>query len=75
MNNKSSSSLLISHEGNDDWSVWIGLPDQDPIDDAFGFIIGSGSSREEAVADAVLSLEIAVEKLQAPAGVIEEREL
>jgi hypothetical protein len=70
------SSLLITSNGPEDWAVWISLEDSDPLTDAFWFVIGSGATRDAAVADAVATLEEAVERLQSPhQGVIEEREL
>jgi hypothetical protein len=65
--------LLITREGHDDWNVWITLPGCDALEDRFGFICGTGNTREQAVADAVRGLEDALERLQAPAGVIPER--
>lgn len=66
-------SLLIVSEGDADWHVWMSLEDHDPLDDAFGFIIGSGETRDAAVADAVASLEAATARLQSPPGVVPER--
>ena len=67
--------LLITHGCGDDWLVWGTLPDHDAIEDAFGFVVGVGSTRDSAVADAIKALEAAAEELQAPPGQIEEREL
>lgn len=67
------SKLLIDEDANGHFTVWITLPDHDPIQDAFGFVIGVGATRAEAVADAVVDLEAALEELQAAPGVIEER--
>lgn len=39
----------------------------------FGFILGLGITRDEAVAQAVDALEAATEALQAPSDVVEER--
>jgi hypothetical protein len=69
------SSLVISRTSDNDWSVWMSLPDHDPIEDAFGFVVGSGETREEAVADAVAVLQEATRRLQAPACDIEERDI
>ena len=69
------SNLLITHKGDDDWDVWITLPDHDAIHDAVGFIIGSGETRDAAVAAAVADLESAVERLQSPRGGVQERAL
>ena len=66
-------SLLITKSGDDDWNVWIGLPEQDPLLDPYGFIIGSGATKEAAITEAVASLEAATERLQSPAEAIEER--
>jgi hypothetical protein len=67
------SRLLIHEETGDDWQVWISLDDHDPLNDPFGFIIGTGKTRDAAVADAVRDLEAILEQLQAPPGTIEER--
>ena len=69
------SRLLISHDGFTDWHVWITLPGHDPIKDKYGFVIGCGSTRDEAVAAAVADLESGLDLLQSPPGVIEEREV
>ena len=66
-------SLLVTRNGLD-WDVWISLPDHDPIEDAFGFVVGVGRTRDAAVADAVQALEEAVERLQAPPGQLKERQ-
>lgn len=68
------SKLLIYREAWGRWQVWITLPDHDALEDAFGFIIGTGSTRDEAVRVAVADLEAAVEALQSPPGVVEERD-
>jgi hypothetical protein len=65
--------LLITYEAGRDWNVWITLPGCDALEDSFGFICGTGNTRDQAVADAVRGLEDALERLQAPAGVIPER--
>ena len=65
-------SLLI--EASDgEYSVWVSLPDHDPIKDAFGFVIGTGVTRDQAVAAAVVELEDLLGRLQGPPGTIEER--
>lgn len=69
--------LLITsprHEGGE-WCVWCGLDEvgADPSNDLYGFVIGAGRTRDEAVAQAVAELEAATEELQAPPGVVEER--
>jgi hypothetical protein len=69
------SSLLITTSGPEDWAVWISLPKHDPLTDRWGFVIGSGATRDAAVADAVATLEQAVERLQSPTGVVAVREL
>lgn len=56
-----------------DWSVWVTLDDHDPLEDAFGFVVGRGETRDDAIADAVVELEAAVVQLQGPISVIEER--
>jgi hypothetical protein len=62
--------IVVNQDGPDDWGVWAGLPDSDPATDAFGFCIGVGATRDEAVAWAVKALEAAAEKLQEPAGLL-----
>lgn len=66
-------SLMFVRSGLDSWEVWTSLPGHDPTRDAFGFIIGTGIDKNAAAADAVRSLEAMVERLQAPAGLIEVR--
>jgi len=61
------SSVHVRYE--DGWQVWITLDGHDPIEDAFGFIVGTGDTRDEAVAAAVKDLEAAIEELQQPATV------
>ena len=67
--------LVIVKDTEDDWSVWMSLPDHDPLRDAFGFVIGSGTTRDAAVANAVRELESEIEQLQGPIGVVEQREV
>ena len=64
--------LITGTEG--DYSVWISLEQHDPVLDPYGFIIGTSDTRDGAVADAVASLEAAIDQLQAPRGVVPERE-
>lgn len=66
------SKLLIHQEAQDDWQVWISLPGHNPLEDPFGFIIGLGVTRGDAVGTAVADLEAAINELQSPPGVIEE---
>ena len=54
-----------------DWSVWIGLPDEDPVDGAFGFCIAHGRTRDEALARAVAAIEDVERRLQSADGVPE----
>jgi hypothetical protein len=61
-------------EHEQQWDVWIGLPGSDPEVDRFGFVAGVGRTRDLAVADAVAALEATVERLQAPRGVVQERQ-
>jgi hypothetical protein len=67
--------LLITKDKDDDndWGVWVGIDDEDPLRSRYGFCIAGGSSRQEAVTDAVKALERALEQLQAPPGVVSER--
>lgn len=65
--------LLITSSGPGDYSVWVSLPHHDPVQDIYGFIIGVGESRDDAVADAVKELEGLVARLQGPPGDILER--
>lgn len=68
--------LITKPKDGIEWCVWMTLPGHDPIADAFGFVIGTGSTRDASVADAVAALEDVVERLQAPrdpVGGIEER--
>ncbi len=67
------SNLLITRHGGNDWSVWITLPNHDALNDAVGFVIGSGETRDAAVASAVADLESALRRLQSPQGEVEER--
>lgn len=65
--------LFFIEEAEDDWHVWIGLPNHTSVFDCYTFIIGTGATRDEAAADAVKALEGCLERLQAPRGVIEEQ--
>lgn len=67
-------SLLVTHRSGSDYSVWISLPGHDPVLDPYGFIVGCGDTRDEAMSDAVDCLEAAIEQMQAPIGVIAERD-
>ena len=59
------SQIVVLHEGPDDWQVWIGLEDQRPPA-GWSFSIGTGQTRNAAVADAVKDLEAQIERLQQP---------
>ena len=54
---------LIIHIAKEDaqYQTWFNL-----LEDYDGFIIGIGSTRDESVADAVKTLETAINKLQEP---------
>ena len=69
------SALLITHEAGRDWQVWITLPGHDALLDPFGFVIGSGATRQDAVGEAVADLEQLIERLQSPPGVVAEHEV
>ena len=66
--------LLITHNGDADWNVWATLDNHDALKDACGFVIGGGETKDAALASAVVELETAVDALQSPSGVVEERE-
>jgi hypothetical protein len=55
--------VFAEDESEDDWSVWLNAGDTD----FSGMCIGTGATRDEAVADAVNGLEEAVARLQGPA--------
>lgn len=59
------SRIAILDDGPDDWQVWIALEDERPPH-VLSFIIGSGKTRDEAVAAAVADLEACIDKLQGP---------
>lgn len=61
--------IVFASESN--WQVWVTLEDHNPIRDAFGFCIGTGKTRDAAVADAVKDLEGATEVLQSPPDAVE----
>lgn len=65
------SKVLIINDG-DDWNVWLGCEGEGPKE-ANSLVIGVGSSRDAAVADAVRELERLTTELQSPVGVIPER--
>ena len=48
------------------WNVWINLDDGTTAPAGLSLIIGSGATRDEAVADAVKDLEAALDQLQQP---------
>ena len=60
--------LVIYREGQE-YEVWCGV-DGDNIINAH--IIGTGLTRDDAVADAVQYLEAALDALQSPVGVVKE---
>lgn len=64
--------LLITYCGTNDWNVWVTTDGEHPIRGPFGFIVGGGATRDEAVAEAVKDLEVAIEELQSPPGVVDE---
>lgn len=72
-------SIVITEEVSEPhWNVWVSLPDHDPVNDPFGFVIGVGSTRDVAVEDAVAVLEDCCDRLQAqrdPVNGIEERKV
>lgn len=51
------------------WQVWISLENEHGIEQGEAFIIGSGATRDEAVAGAVADLEAQIEQLQGAAVV------
>lgn len=53
---------LIHIFRNGDWEVWVNCEDQN----FSGLCVGTGSTRDEAVAEAVTALEAIVELLQRP---------
>ena len=68
--------MIVQHVGpsaRDSWEAWFGLDGTDPSSDAVGFCVGMGKTRNQAVAAAASELEAALEELQSPPGVIEER--
>jgi hypothetical protein len=48
------------------WSVWINLDDGTEAPEGLSFIIGAGTTRDEAVAEAVADLEARIAELQQP---------
>lgn len=56
--------VVLQHAGKHE--VWIGLDDDWHPPDGFSFIIGTGVTRDQAVAEAVADLEAALERLQQP---------
>lgn len=60
------SCILVYEAGADDWEVWIGRENEDPIEAPGGICIGQARSRDEAVAQAVANLEMVVAELQGP---------
>ena len=74
MESKSAMTTLVVNYDLQTWNVWISLPDHDPLTDDFGFVIGTGKTRDKAVAQAVHELETIIERLQVPAGLINKLE-
>lgn len=58
------STVTIQCAAMDDWTVWLSLDDHDPVKDPFGFVIGVGQTREDAIGDAVQDLVAALTALQ-----------
>jgi hypothetical protein len=61
---------LVIYRDDQQYEVWCGVDDGDNIINAH--IIGTGPTRDEAVAEAVQHLESALEALQSPHGVVQE---
>ncbi len=61
------STVKVIQHGNG-WSVWIALDGHDPMTEPFGFVVGYGDTRDEAVTDAVADLEDVIETLQSGGG-------
>ena len=59
------SAITVLRDG-DDWDVWMNLDDGTTAPGGLSFVIGSGATRDEAVADAVKDLEAALDQLQQP---------
>ena len=57
------STITIEHD--DAWQVWIGLDSDSPPPDGYSFIIGVGATRDDAVAEAIADLAVAIAQLQA----------
>lgn len=57
--------ITVLRDGSD-WNVWIALDDGTTPPSGPSFIIGSGATRDEAVAEAVKDLEAATDQLQQP---------
>lgn len=56
--------LLCEVDGDGQWGVWIGLSGENPITSPFGFCAGTGATKDEALARAVLSLQAACDTMQ-----------
>jgi hypothetical protein len=58
--------FVVLREDEHEWEVWTTLKDAtaDPRDDLFGFCVGSGDTREEAIRDAVWNVECALGELK-----------
>jgi hypothetical protein len=56
--------VSIVEAAESDWQVWAQLEDEDPREQPNSLIVGLGTSRDAAVADAVSALEETIEALQ-----------
>lgn len=59
--------LVLVDDGEDHdarWNAWLSLPEHDPVNDEYGFVIGWGSTRAQAVEQAVKELERVIFRLR-----------
>jgi hypothetical protein len=56
--------LTVHDDPHGGVNVWAGLEGSDPRADAFGFIIGTGETRDDAINDALRSIARAVGELK-----------
>lgn len=65
--------LTVHEDPHGGFNVWAGLEGSDPRADAFGFIVGTGETREEAIREATQTIARAIGELRSLENMRKER--